>query len=206
MSYCFNLRFRTFHFTRMELGLSKSTQIVGQSEVWVGSGCHIVRTQPDVRATRDENVKYILASQCSLQIYDVEHDSSSVITQEPCKPWRSKNQTKKEYHLMSLSHDPTIQLKGYSRTPAYYTNRVLSAYAQLIHDGRVALDRREVLPENKDKTGPCHAWCNRVMPACAAHVLHPSSGTSRGSNLEMPLSRSHPSTDVSSAGRPTGLT
>jgi hypothetical protein len=79
----------------------------------------------------------------SLQLYNDEHDLSFVITKKSLKSFRSRYQSEETYQQRiiewetSLSHDSKIKLKRNSMIQAYYTERLLSVYANLINEMRI---------------------------------------------------------------------
>ncbi len=105
----------------------------------------------------------------SLQFYNDEHDSSLVVIKKLLKSRRSRYQTKKTYQQRivewktSLSHDSKIKLKRNSMTQTYYTDRLLSVYAQIINEDRVFHDRMSILQEDNDNNHDIRSKDNVVV-------------------------------------------
>jgi hypothetical protein len=105
----------------------------------------------------------------SLQFYNDEHDSPPVVIKKSLKSRRSRYQTEETYQQRiiewktSLSHDPKIKPKRNSMTQTYYTERLLSVYAQIINEGRVFHDRMSILQEDNDNSHDTRSKDNVVV-------------------------------------------
>jgi hypothetical protein len=112
-----------------------------------------------------------------LIFYNDQHDSSFVVIKKSFKPRRSRYQTKETYQQRlidweaSLSHDSKIKLKGNSMTQIYYTERLLSVYANLINENRVFRDRYCLLQEDNDNSHDTRSKDNVVVRFKAANWI-----------------------------------
>jgi hypothetical protein len=122
-----------------------------------------------------------------LLFYHDEHDPPPVVTKKPPKPCRSRYQTKETYQQRiidweaSLSHDPKIKPKRNSMTQAYYTERLLPVYANLINEDRVLRDRYCLLEEDNDNSHETRSKDNIVVRFKAVNWIstlsHPPQST-----------------------------
>jgi hypothetical protein len=125
----------------------------------------------------------------SLIFYNDEHDSSSVVIKKSLKSRRSRYQTKETYQQRlidwetSLSHDSKIKLKENSMTQIYYTERLLSMYANLINENRVFRDRYCLLQEDNDNSHDIRSKDNVVVRFKAVNWISTLSHSSQSPDL-----------------------
>ena len=112
-----------------------------------------------------------------LIFYNDEHDTPPVIIKKPSKPRKSKYETEEQHHQKvveweaSLPHDADIKPKGNSMTQVYYTDKLLSVYANLINEARVYHDRRGILQEDNDNSHGTRSRDNIVIRCKQANWL-----------------------------------
>jgi hypothetical protein len=119
----------------------------------------------------------------SLQFYNDEHDPPPVVIKKSLKSRRSRYQTEETYQQRiieweaTLPHNPEIKPKGNSMTQAYYTERLLSVYAQIINEGRVFHDRMSILQKDNDNSHGTRSKDNVVVRFKATNwidtLIHP---------------------------------
>jgi hypothetical protein len=104
-----------------------------------------------------------------LIFYNDEHDTPPMIIKKPPKSRKSKYETKEQHHQRvvewetSLPHDADIKPKRNSMTQVYYTEKLLSVYANLIHETRIYHDRRGILQEDNDNSHDTRSKDNIVL-------------------------------------------
>jgi hypothetical protein len=124
-----------------------------------------------------------------LIFYNDEHDTSSMIIKKSSKSRKSKYETKKQHHQrvveweISLSHDADIKFKRNSMTQIYYTEKLLSVYANLIHETRIYHDRRDILQEDNDNSHDTRSKDNIVLRCKQINWLETLSHSSQSSDL-----------------------
>ncbi len=82
-----------------------------------------------------------------------------------------------------MPHDPEIKPKGNLMTQAYYTERLLSVYVELIHEARVFHDRRGILQEDNDNSHDTRSKDNVVVRFKAANWIETLSHSPQSPDL-----------------------
>jgi hypothetical protein len=124
-----------------------------------------------------------------LIFYNDEHDTSLVIIKKSSKSRKSKYETKKQHHQkvvkwkISLSHDADIKLKENSMIQIYYTDKLLSVYANLFKKTRIYHDRRDILQEDNDNSHRTRFKDNIVIRCKQVNWLETLSHSSQSPDL-----------------------